>query len=227
MNNLYDDRPHAEIDGVFLHAHSESCRYLFGWGKRLLDVLISVFGLVVLFVPLAMIALLIKIEDPAGPVFFTQKRVGLNGESFTLYKLRTMSVGAEEQLGELLAQNEIQGPMFKMKNDPRITRIGRFLRKFSIDEFPQLINVVKGNMSIVGPRPALLHEVEQYSNHHRLRLLVKPGCTGIWQVSGRNNLHFEEMVNLDLFYIKQARLFLDVKIMFKTLLVIITRDGAY
>ena len=117
--------------------------------------------------------------------------------------------------------------MFKMKHDPRVTRIGSVLRKLSIDEFPQLLNVLKGDMSIVGPRPALPQEVEQYSGYHRLRLLAKPGCTGLWQVSGRNNLHFEEMIELDLNYINTGNFLLDVKIMIKTILVIITQDGAY
>lgn len=151
----------------------------------------------------------------------------MNGKPFVIYKFRTMYVGAEKQLADLMAKNEIEGPMFKMKRDPRITRVGGFLRKFSIDEFPQLVNVLKGEMSIVGPRPALPREVEQYSAYHCLRLRVKPGCTGLWQVSGRNKLHFEEMIQLDLRYLNRGSFLLDVQIMLKTLLVIVTHYGAY
>ncbi|HHZ8366503.1 sugar transferase [Enterococcus faecium] len=195
--------------------------------KRFIDIVVSILGLILLFVPFIFVALLIKIDDPKGPIFFRQTRIGLLGKPFILYKFRTMSVGAEDQLSELIEENEIQGPMFKMKHDPRVTRIGSVLRKLSIDEFPQLLNVLKGDMSIVGPRPALPQEVEQYSGYHRLRLLAKPGCTGLWQVSGRNNLHFEEMIELDLNYINTGNFLLDVKIMIKTILVIITQDGAY
>ncbi|MBO0451206.1 sugar transferase [Candidatus Enterococcus murrayae] len=227
MNNIYENNSSIN-DFELTEQQNLAASIFFGRKtKRVIDIVVSLLGLAVLAIPFGFVALLIKLEDPKGPVFFSQTRVGLNGNYFVLYKFRTMFVGAEEQLADLMEKNEIQGPMFKMKCDPRITRIGHFLRKFSIDEFPQLVNVLKGEMSIVGPRPALPHEVEQYSDYHRLRLLVKPGCTGLWQVNGRNNLHFEEMIQLDLSYLAKGSFLLDIQIMLKTFLVIITRDGAY
>ncbi|MBV7391185.1 sugar transferase [Enterococcus sp. ALS3] len=227
MNNIYENNPAI---GKFDLKNKTSLAYSDFLGsktKRLIDIIISFVGLIVLLIPFALVSLLIKIEDPKAPVFFSQKRVGQNGKYFILYKFRTMSVNAEKRLADLTEKNEIQGPMFKIKRDPRITRVGHFLRKFSIDEFPQLLNVLKGDMSIVGPRPALPKEVDQYSAYHRLRLLVKPGCTGLWQVSGRNKLHFEEMISLDISYINKGSFLFDLKIMLKTFLVIITHDGAY
>lgn len=227
MNNIYENNSSIN-DFELTEQQNLATSIFFGRKtKRVIDIVVSLLGLVVLAIPFGFVALLIKLEDPKGPVFFSQTRVGLNGNYFVLYKFRTMFVGAEEQLADLMEKNEIQGPMFKMKYDPRITRIGHFLRKFSIDEFPQLVNVLKGDMSIVGPRPALPREVEQYSDYHRQRLLVKPGCTGLWQVNGRNNLHFEEMIQLDLSYLTKGSFLLDIQIMLKTFLVIITRDGAY
>ncbi|WP_390864771.1 sugar transferase [Enterococcus hulanensis] len=227
MNNIYENNSSIN-DFELTEQQNLATSIFFGRKtKRVIDIVVSLLGLAVLVIPFGFVALLIKLEDPKGPVFFSQTRVGLNGNYFVLYKFRTMFVGAEEQLADLMEKNEIQGPMFKMKYDPRITRIGHFLRKFSIDEFPQLVNVLKGDMSIVGPRPALPREVEQYSDYHRLRLLVKPGCTGLWQVNGRNNLHFEEMIQLDLSYLTKGSFLLDIQIMLKTFLVIITRDGAY
>ncbi|MGG5372211.1 sugar transferase [Enterococcus sp. AZ196] len=227
MNNIYENNSSIN-DFELTEQQNLAASIFFGRKtKRVIDIVVSLLGLAVLAIPFGFVALLIKLEDPKGPVFFSQTRVGLNGNYFVLYKFRTMFVGAEEQLADLMEKNEIQGPMFKMKCDPRITRTGHFLRKFSIDEFPQLVNVLKGEMSIVGPRPALPHEVEQYSDYHRLRLLVKPGCTGLWQVNGRNNLHFEEMIQLDLSYLAKGSFLLDIQIILKTFLVIITRDGAY
>ncbi|EGP4765334.1 sugar transferase [Enterococcus faecium] len=227
MKDIYDLDSSNEKFEIHEQTHLNTSNFLLGGVKRFIDISVSILGLILLFVPFIFVALLIKIDDPKGPIFFCQTRIGLLGKPFILYKFRTMSVGAEDQLSELIEENEIQGPMFKMKHDPRVTRIGSVLRKLSIDEFPQLLNVLKGDMSIVGPRPALPQEVEQYSDYHRLRLLVKPGCTGLWQVSGRNNLHFEEMIELDLTYIDKGSFLLDIEIMIKTVLVIITQDGAY
>ena len=227
MNNIYENNSSIE-EFVLSNQDDFGTSDFFGRRtKRVIDIFVSIVGLAILLIPLAFTALLIKLEDPKGPIFFTQTRVGLNGKPFVIYKFRTMYVGAEKQLADLMAKNEIEGPMFKMKRDPRITRVGGFLRKFSIDEFPQLENVLKGEMSIVGPRPALPREVEQYSAYHCLRLRVKPGCTGLWQVSGRNKLHFEEMIQLDLRYLNRGSFLLDVQIMLKTLLVIVTHYGAY
>lgn len=172
--------------------------------KRAIDIIGSFCGLVVLSILFVVIALLIKLEDPKGKVFFKQLRVGKDGKEFYMYKFRSMASDAEERLKELLALNEVSGAMFKMKDDPRVTKIGKFIRKTSVDELPQLFNVLKGEMSLVGPRPPLPREVLEYSNYDKLRLLVVPGCTGLWQVNGRSSLSFTEMVDLDLDYINKS-----------------------
>jgi len=195
--------------------------------KRSLDIFGSIVGLI-LFIPLfLLIIILIKIEEPKGSIFFSQTRVGKDGKEFEMYKFRSMVIGAEQKLEKLLKHNEINGAMFKMKNDPRITRVGKLIRKTSIDELPQLWNVLKGDMSLVGPRPPLLREVAEYNMYHKQRLLVIPGCTGLWQVSGRNKLNFEEMVQLDLAYIKNKNIILDLKIIFKTFLLLLGSKDAY
>ncbi|MEB6146003.1 sugar transferase [Enterococcus casseliflavus] len=202
-------------------------RYVYFFIKRAIDILGSLVGLI-LFIPIFLIvAFLIKKEDKSGPVFFSQERVGKNGKIFKMYKFRSMSVDAEERLASLLEKNEIEGAMFKMKNDPRVTKIGRYIRKNSIDELPQLWNVLRGEMSLVGPRPPLVREVNIYSEYDKQRLYVKPGCTGVWQVSGRNHVGFEEMVNLDLKYISKMSFFYDLSIIFKTFYMIIKPNGAY
>ena len=195
--------------------------------KRSIDIIGSFCGLVVLSILFIIIGLLIKLEDPKGKVFFKQLRVGKDGREFYMYKFRSMASDAEERLKELLALNEVSGAMFKMKDDPRVTKVGKFIRKTSLDELPQLINVLKGEMSLVGPRPPLPREVEQYSSWDLQRLLVTPGCTGLWQVSGRNSLGFQEMVNLDLHYIRERSMFLDIKILFKTVFVLFGSKNAY
>ncbi len=196
-------------------------------GKRLIDIVGALSGIILLSLLFVIVALLIKVEDPKGTIFFSQKRVGRNGKEFKMYKFRSMVSNAEEKLAELLKYNEVSGAMFKMKDDPRITKIGKFIRKTSIDELPQLFNVLKGDMSLVGPRPPLPREVALYSEYDKLRLLVTPGCTGLWQVSGRNSLGFEEMVELDLKYIKLRSLFMDIKIIIKTFLVLFGSKDAY
>jgi lipopolysaccharide/colanic/teichoic acid biosynthesis glycosyltransferase len=199
--------------------------YLFT--KRLIDIIGSLCGIIVLSLLFLFIAILIKIEDPKGKVFFTQIRVGLNGKEFKMYKFRSMVSNAEEKLGELLKYNEISGAMFKMKYDPRITKLGKFIRKTSIDELPQLFNVLKGDMSLVGPRPPLPREVVEYTSYDKQRLLVKPGCTGLWQVSGRNSLGFKEMVELDLQYIRRRSTLFDLTIIAKTVLVLFGSKDAF
>ncbi|WP_307311736.1 sugar transferase [Neobacillus driksii] len=199
--------------------------YLFT--KRFIDITGSLFGIIILSLLFMIIALLIKLEDPKGAVFFSQKRVGLNGKAFRMYKFRSMVSNAEEKLEELLKLNEISGAMFKMKDDPRITRVGKFIRKTSIDELPQLFNVLKGDMSLVGPRPPLPREVAEYTQYDKQRLLVTPGCTGLWQVSGRNSLSFDEMVELDLEYMQKCSILFDLKIIFKTVLVLFGSKNAY
>lgn len=195
--------------------------------KRAVDIVGSLVGLVLLSPVLLIVAILIKLEDPHGSVFFKQARVGKNGESFQIYKFRSMVSNAEELLDKLLDRNETTGCMFKMKDDPRITRIGRFIRKTSIDELPQLVNVLRGEMSLVGPRPPLPREVAEYTEYDKLRLVVTPGCTGLWQVSGRSTLGFEKMVELDLKYIRHRSLKLDFKIIIKTFLVFFDTKDAY
>lgn len=192
--------------------------------KRLIDILGATLGLVLVAPLLLAIALAIKLES-RGPVFFRQTRVGLNGRLFTLLKFRSMVMDAERRRGDLLARNEQKGPVFKIKDDPRVTRIGRILRRYSLDELPQLINVLIGDMSIVGPRPPLPSEVLQYDWWQRRRLSVRPGITCIWQVSGRNNIEFDRWMELDLQYIDDWSLGMDVKIMAKTVREVLRGGG--
>ncbi|MBC2370202.1 sugar transferase [Listeria booriae] len=195
--------------------------------KRVYETLLAIAGLIILSPLLLVVCIAIKIEDPKGAIFFKQIRVGKEEREFEIFKFRTMRNDAEEKLAELLQYNEIEGAMFKMKDDPRITKVGKFLRKTSIDELPQLLNVVKGNMALVGPRPPLPREVENYTERDKKRLVVIPGCTGLWQVSGRNELDFYQMVELDLQYIKEASLLFDFKIMVKTVGVMVAPKNAY
>lgn len=203
--------------------------------KRTSDLVIAMATLV-LFAPFwLVIALLIKI-DSKGPVFYLQERVGMDGRIFLVYKFRTMHVGSNDEIHKEYQRVFIAGraeanvgdtdhPAYKLKNDPRITRVGRFLRRLSLDEVPQLFNVLRGDMSVVGPRPPIPYEVEAYELWHRKRLDMKPGLTGLWQVSGRNRLPFEEMVKLDLFYIENWSVLFDVKIILRTAMVILKGDG--
>jgi lipopolysaccharide/colanic/teichoic acid biosynthesis glycosyltransferase len=195
--------------------------------KRIMDVIGSTCGLVLGFPLFVFIALLIKIESPKGPVLFKSLRVGKDETQFYAYKFRSMVSDAEQLLSGLLDQNEVSGAMFKMKNDPRVTRMGRFIRRTSIDELPQLWNVLMGTMSLVGPRPPLPREVEEYTAHDKQRLLVTPGCTGLWQISGRSNLGFSEMVELDLIYIQKQSIFIDIQILIKTVGVFFGSKNAF
>jgi len=194
--------------------------------KRLVDIVVSA-GLLVFLSPLLLaLAILVKLSGP-GPVFFRQKRVGLNGRLFTLLKFRSMVLDAEKMLPELLKNNEMRGPVFKMKYDPRVTRVGRFLRRWSLDELPQLFNVLRGDMSLVGPRPPLPHEVSLYLRKHRKRLSMRPGLTCIWQVSGRNEIpDFEKWAELDLQYINNWSLKKDFELLLRTIPAILSGTGA-
>lgn len=185
--------------------------------KRLMDIVGASLGLLLASPIMLIVAILIKLEDPKGPIFFSQIRNGAYPTTFKMYKFRSMYIDAEERLQELMHLNEQSGPAFKMKDDPRITKVGKFIRKTSLDEFPQLFNVLKGDMSLVGPRPAIPREVEQYTPYQMQRLLVKPGLTCIWQVSGRNNIGFDEWVELDIQYIKTRTLWLDIKLILLTI----------
>jgi exopolysaccharide biosynthesis polyprenyl glycosylphosphotransferase len=195
--------------------------------KQVIDFAIALVMAVMLTPVFAVVAVMIKLTSP-GPILFKQKRCGLNGQPFTIFKFRTMRTDAEQRKHELAAMNEMSGPVFKIKNDPRITPIGKFLRKFSIDEFPQLFNVLRGEMSLVGPRPLPVDEVKRFDDlAHRRRLSVKPGLTCLWQVSGRNDVSdFRDWVRLDLEYIDNWSLWLDLKIMWRTVPVVLIGSGA-
>ena len=194
--------------------------------KRIIDIIGSLVGLAITLVLTPFIALAIKLDSP-GPVFFAQKRVGKNGRYFKLYKFRSMYIDAEARKKELMAQNEMDGPMFKVEHDPRITKVGAFLRKTSLDELPQFYNILIGNMSLVGTRPPTIDEFKQYDLYYRRRLSIKPGLTGLWQVSGRSDItDFKEVVKLDLEYIDNWSLSSDIRILLMTVWVVIMKKGA-
>jgi exopolysaccharide biosynthesis polyprenyl glycosylphosphotransferase len=194
--------------------------------KRCLDLIGGVIGLLITLVLLPFIAAAIKLDSP-GPLFFGQERVGRRGRFFKCWKFRSMYLDAEERKKELSHLNEMNGALFKIKNDPRITTLGAFLRKTSLDELPQFWNVLKGEMSLVGTRPPTPDEVATYENWHRKRICIKPGITGLWQVSGRNEISdFDAVVRLDLEYIDRWTLWLDIKILFKTVWVVFSRQGS-
>ncbi|PSR28969.1 MAG: sugar transferase [Sulfobacillus thermosulfidooxidans] len=195
--------------------------------KRIMDVLFSFLGIIVALPIMALVALLIKWDSPDGPVFFVQQRVGLNGRLFPCFKFRTMVPNAESLKEEIAHLNVMSGPVFKVPDDPRVTRIGKFLRKTSLDELPQLLNVLLGHMSLVGPRPALPSEVERYGEDYRKRLSVRPGITCLWQISGRNEIDFEQWMQLDMEYIDSWSLLLDFKILLKTIPAVLQQKGAH
>jgi exopolysaccharide biosynthesis polyprenyl glycosylphosphotransferase len=201
-----------------------------GWPillKRLIDMVVSGGLLLVLAPFLALIAILIKLDSP-GAILFRQERVGLNKRRFELLKFRTMVEGADSLQQTIEHLNEVSGPVFKIKNDPRLTRLGKFLRRFSIDELPQLVNVLKGDMSLVGPRPLPVRDVDRINVHwHKRRFSVKPGVTGLWQVNGRSDVGFDRWVQMDLDYIDHWSLALDLKILVKTIPVVLAGSGSY
>ena len=194
--------------------------------KRLIDILGGLVGSLITIVITPFVAIAIRLDSP-GPIFFAQTRIGKNGRRFKIYKFRSMYIDAEERKKELEAQNEMHGLMFKMENDPRITRVGKFIRKTSIDELPQFFNIVRGDMSLVGTRPPTEGEFEQYNSHYRRRISMTPGLTGLWQISGRSEIvDFDEVVKLDLEYIDNWTLGLDIKILFRTVWVVLTGKGS-
>ena len=194
--------------------------------KRALDLTLALAGIVFTLPFLVLITILIRIDSP-GPIFFRQERLGRNAQPFSMLKFRTMRVTSDELPAQLRRRNESTGPLFKIRRDPRITRVGRLLRRTSLDELPQLLNVLAGQMSLVGPRPPLPRELVGYDGVQRLRLRVLPGLTGLWQISGRSDLPFEEMVRLDLRYIEERSLWLDFVILARTLPCVLTGRGAY
>jgi exopolysaccharide biosynthesis polyprenyl glycosylphosphotransferase len=209
---------------VLVPARSE--HPLHDFAKRLVDVVASLLLIALLSPVLVALALVVSTTSRGG-AFFVQRRVGLNGSLFPMIKFRSMVADADTRVDALMNSNEGSGPLFKLRSDPRVTRVGRFLRKTSLDELPQLINVILGHMSLVGPRPALPREVEQYNARERRRLQVKPGITGLWQVSGRSNLTWEESVKLDLYYVENWSVTTDFTILLKTVKAVVGKDGAY
>jgi len=193
--------------------------------RRIMDIALAALFSVIALPFIIVAAILIKLTSP-GPILFKQERCGLNGRRFTMYKLRSMIDNAEQLRFELETLNEMDGPVFKSSRDPRVTRIGRLIRRFSIDEFPQLYNVLRGDMSLVGPRPPLPQEVARYQRWQRRRLSMKPGITCLWQISGRNDVSFEDWMKLDLTYIDNWSLLLDLKILLKTVPVVLLGKGA-
>jgi exopolysaccharide biosynthesis polyprenyl glycosylphosphotransferase len=216
----------VENKKVLIDEQAQNQRYVYRFFKRALDIVASVIGLIVLSPVFLIVSLAIKAED-RGPIFYSQVRLGKGQRPFKMYKFRSMIVDADKKLEKLLKQNEVEGAMFKMKEDPRITRVGRFIRKHSLDELPQLLNVLTGDMSLVGPRPPLEREVASYSEYDKQRLIIKPGCTGFWQVTARNDVDFEGMVNLDLEYIERSSVLFDIGILFRTVVIVFKPNGAY
>lgn len=199
---------------------------LYWFGRRFQDIFFSGLAMIVLFPVMVLTALVVFIDDPHGSPIFCQIRCGRNNKPFKMYKFRSMYCDAEERLKELIKSNEMDGPAFKMKDDPRITRVGKFIRKTSIDELPQLWNILKGDMSIVGPRPALPREVEQYNELQMQRMYVQPGLTCYWQIQpNRNEISFDDWMALDLKYIEERSFWVDWKIIFLTLKAVICKQG--
>jgi exopolysaccharide biosynthesis polyprenyl glycosylphosphotransferase len=217
-------RPRLVSDG-YLHYEMTNGRPIKNALKRGADIVLSGGALAALLPLFAAVAAAIKLTSK-GPVFYKQVRVGLRGRLFDMYKFRSMVVNAERQLAELIAKNEQTGPVFKMRHDPRVTRVGRFIRKYSIDELPQLVNVLKGDMSIVGPRPPVPSEVAKYKPWQRRRLSVRPGLTCFWQVQGRNSIGFDEWMLLDLQYVDQWSVGKDLELIGRTVPVVVTGRGA-
>lgn len=201
-------------------------RIIYRTVKKTMDRILSAFALIILSPLFLFVSLLIKHEDN-GPVFYVQRRIGRNGKIFNMYKFRSMIVNADQKIDKLSEQNEVDGAMFKMHDDPRVTKIGKTIRKYSVDELPQLLNVLQGDMALVGPRPPLEREVQDYTDYDLQRLMVTPGCTGLWQVTKRNSVGFHEMVELDIEYIQNSGLLYDLKILFQTVWIMVKPNDAY
>lgn len=215
-----------ESKATLLNQDKIESRFIYHGMKRFFDIVAATCGIVILSPLMVLIAVLIKAEDH-GPIFYKQIRVGKNGKEFKMYKFRSMFVNADKMLDKLKEQNDVDGPMFKMKKDPRVTKIGHFIRKHSLDELPQFLNVLRGDMSLVGPRPPLPSEVAEYSEYDKQRLFVIPGCTGLWQATERNEVGFNRMVELDIEYIKKASIAYDLLIIFKTIGIVLKPNSSY
>lgn len=225
--NTVEMKPQIENPPTLLNREEVLQRDRHYWKlRRVQDVVLSLMALAVLWPLMLIVALIIVIDSPGASPIFSQTRIGRDGKPFTFYKFRSMRPNAEQELENLLPYNEMNGPVFKIKDDPRITRIGRFIRRSSIDELPQLWNVLRGDMSLVGPRPGVPREVEQYSDYEKQRLIVTPGLTCYWQIQpNRNDLSFEEWVALDLRYIKERSFVTDWKIIWKTFGAVLGMNG--
>jgi lipopolysaccharide/colanic/teichoic acid biosynthesis glycosyltransferase len=215
----------ALVPAIPVAPHAPSGLYA-NFGKRLIDVAGGLVSLV-LAGPIVLLAAIAVLVTSRGPAFYKSTRLGKNGRPFTFYKLRSMYVGADAERARLMHLNEVDGPVFKLRRDPRVTRVGQWLRSTSIDELPQLLNVLRGDMSLVGPRPPLPEEADKYEAWQRCRLDVKPGITCLWQVSGRSRLSFEEWMRLDLEYIRRQSLATDLWILVRTIPAVLSREGAY
>lgn len=219
--DLVDRRTAKRMEGILEKSYATYWKK-----KRIFDVIVTGLMLIVLILPMLLIGLIIWIDDPHGSPIYRQVRVGRHGETFFMYKFRSMYVDADARKNELLAHNEMDGPVFKMKDDPRITRVGSWIRKCSIDELPQLFNVFVGNMSLVGPRPPLPEEVLEYTDYEKLRLLVTPGITCTWQIAPhRNDISFEKWIEMDLTYIETRTTWQDIQIICKTPLAMLKATG--
>ncbi|GAA0855795.1 sugar transferase [Clostridium nitritogenes] len=218
------ERANEHEERITLHKDNLKME-LYYFLKRAIDISGAFLGLLLLSPIILLVSILIKL-DSKGPIVFSQNRVGKDKKVFKMYKFRSMVLNAEELKSKLKEQNEMSGPMFKMKEDPRVTKIGKFIRKTSIDELPQLINVIKGEMSLVGPRPSLPKEVKQFEPWMMERFQVKPGLTCYWQVSGRNNIDFEDWMKLDIKYVRERNTLTDIKLIFKTVFVLFGDENA-
>jgi exopolysaccharide biosynthesis polyprenyl glycosylphosphotransferase len=214
-------------DAAFDSDRSERRRILYeSVLKRLVDAMLASLGLIAALPMWLAVAVAIKLDSP-GPAIFVQERVGRDGHRFRFYKFRSMYVDAQQRLADVKPQNEVEGPVFKMRNDPRVTRVGAFLRRTSLDELPQLINVLKGDMSLVGPRPPLPNEVAQYRPSDLVRLSVKPGLTCLWQINGRSNVGFDQWMEYDREYVRNMSLWLDLRILLRTVRAVLSMRGAF
>ena len=217
---------HSEQSDVSEKKISVKKKPVYSFFKRTFDIIASLLGLILLALPILIIAVIIMIDSPGASPIYVQERVGKNGRKFKFYKFRSMIPNAEKMLDDLLEKNEMEGPAFKMKDDPRITRFGHFIRKTSIDELPQLLNILKGDMSLVGPRPPIPREVAMYTEYHHQRLLVTPGLTCYWQIQPkRNSLSFDEWLSWDLKYISERNFWTDIKILFLTIGAVLGMEG--
>lgn len=230
MESSRDGREYSavadKIDSLEEQQIKAKKRTVYRFFKRFLDIVLSLLGLIILAIPFLILSIVIFIDSPGAPAIYTQVRVGKDKRTFKFYKFRSMVPNAEKKLEHLLHKNEMEGPAFKMKDDPRITRVGRFIRKASIDELPQLLNVLKGDMSLVGPRPPLMREVSEYTDEQMRRISIKPGITCYWQIQPkRNSLSFDEWFALDIKYIEERSFLTDVKILFKTVRAVFGMEG--